>query len=78
MMCQRTIIPEHVRDFSVKRLCKLLLELIKALATETLMNEKANKANIECLRVTYVTSRDTAEHCRAVKKCGLTKVVVEI
>jgi len=55
MMCERTIIPEHVRDFSVKRLCKLLLELIKALATETLMNEKANKANIECLRVTYVT-----------------------
>lgn len=65
MMCQRTIIPEHVRDFSVKRLCKLLLELIKALATETLMNDKANKANIERLRVTYVTSRDTAEHCRA-------------
>ena len=77
MMCQRTIIPEHVRDFSVKRLCKLLLQLIKALATETLMNYKANKVNIERLRVTYVTSRDTAEHCRAVmnhrqkkQRCG--------
>ena len=52
--------------FSVQRLCKLLLKLfIKARATETLMNSKANNTNIERLLVTRVISRDAAVHCRS-------------